>query len=207
MKAPHVKIVPIMLAALVMVPLSHAQERTAAGATETQMSWTALSTKIDAAKNAANEVNIRVNQIAACGRKGLVYGPGEPTRDSDGCVKPFADPTALNQLSTKMDSVISCAGQGRVFNGGSCSSGFMITGGGQCLTPESGPGNGSAWTIRNPWGDAAGCDGGVPVCRGSKVLHLGYGSDTLGENEMANFCKYPGGNACHTQIFLCAQGL
>ncbi|NTB05787.1 hypothetical protein [Agrobacterium tumefaciens] len=88
-----------------------------------------------------------------------------------------------------------------------CLKGFVVTGGGQCLTPEAGPRNGSAWTIRNAWGEATGCENGVPRCGGSKVLHIGYSSDRMGENEVANFCKYSGGNECHTQSFLCTRGM
>ncbi|WP_142781092.1 hypothetical protein [Agrobacterium sp. T29] len=112
---------PLLLILLLLALLSsvHAQERTAAGTMETQMSWSALSSKIGTVDAKVFGINSLINQDIACGRKGMLYAPG-PGADGQGCMKPFVDDTALNQLNAKMNSALACASQGRMFNGSSC---------------------------------------------------------------------------------------
>ena len=162
---------------LAFCPALHAQERVAGGALDSQMTWTALSNKIDQASQKTDILQAQVDQIKKCGAKRMSYTPGAAGADSDGC-----------------------------------SANFVVTGGGQCLTPEAGAGNGTAWTIRSAWGQATGCAGGVPQCNGSTVLHIGYGTDKMGDGEVSNFCRYRDTdgifyNACHTQSFLCVRGI
>lgn len=97
-----------------------AQERTAAGIAERQMNTATFGAKADAAKLAAQAVDMKVNQIATCGFKGLLYSPGSPNRDSQGCVKALIDDSAFAQLNAKLNSILACSGQGRIFNGTSC---------------------------------------------------------------------------------------
>lgn len=117
----------LILSLLALLPNVHAQERTAAGTMETQMSWSALNTKIATANTKADAVNTRIEQVIVCSRKGLLYAPGQSEADGQGCVKPFVDDSAMNQLNTRMNSVLACAGQGRMFNGSSCVTAAVAT--------------------------------------------------------------------------------
>lgn len=68
--------------------IAHAQERTAAGATETQMTWSALSSEISTVDDEVKGVNARVDEVTVCGKKGMFYAPGMPGVDSQGCLAP-----------------------------------------------------------------------------------------------------------------------
>lgn len=119
MKAPHVKIAHLVLVTVVLAPAIRAQERAAAGAIETQMSWTALSAKADAAKFAADAVDIRVNQVVACARAGMLYAPEAPGANTQGCLLSKLDPsftTKLDILNSNINSVNSCAASGGFYN-------------------------------------------------------------------------------------------
>jgi hypothetical protein len=101
----------------------HAQERTASGALDNQVTWTALSTLAKAASDKADAVNARVDQSVVCGRKGMVYAPGVAGIDGDGCLTAATASTVINQL-TNLQNLANgsngCGAQGRVFNGHSC---------------------------------------------------------------------------------------
>ncbi len=76
----------LFAAACLLVMPAHAQERTAAGNLDTQMTWSALSAKVAASEAKTEGVNARVDQIEKCGGKGKVYAPGKPGADTDGCL-------------------------------------------------------------------------------------------------------------------------
>lgn len=114
------------LAALFVITSAVAQERTAAGAVETQMTWSALSAKADAAKNAANAVDVRVNQVVACARAGMLYAPEAPGANTQGCLVSKLDPTyitKLDALNSQVNSINTCATSGSLYdrNTHSCS--------------------------------------------------------------------------------------
>ncbi|TKW60667.1 MAG: hypothetical protein DI628_07140 [Blastochloris viridis] len=174
-------------------------------------------------------MNVRVWSVVVVALS-LVCGSYAQERTAGGSLNMEASWSALQNIADqannnaksahiRLNQVDACARKGAFYatgqagaDGNGCMRGFVITGGGQCLTPESGPRVGTDWTIRNPWGDATGCQNGVPRCGDAKVLHIGYGTDRMSENEMSNFCKYPGSggvylNECHTQEFLCTRGM
>lgn len=81
---------------------AHAQERTAGSSLDTQMTWTALAAQAKAAKDAADAVNSRVNQIAICGSQGKVYAPGAPGANAQGCKAADVDLSAINTAITNL---------------------------------------------------------------------------------------------------------
>jgi len=127
-----------LLAAMVAVSLPVlAQERTAGTTLDTQMTWSALNTRVESASNKANAVNTRVDQVAVCGGKGLVYAPGSAGADAQGCKQATTDPavtTAITNLqnsvnalsssvtsaNTTIGTVLTCSKQGQFFNGTTC---------------------------------------------------------------------------------------
>ncbi|PZP39139.1 MAG: hypothetical protein DI585_05055 [Pseudomonas fluorescens] len=80
-----VKFLYIAIFALIIGVEAHAQERAASGSVDTQMTWTALKTAVGAVEGKADAVNARVDQIVVCGRKGMVYAPGDGAADAQGC--------------------------------------------------------------------------------------------------------------------------
>jgi hypothetical protein len=210
---PIMRSLALALLTLILVPASWAQERTASGAIETQMSWTALSAKTDAAKLAAEAVNIRVNQVAICGRKGLLYGPGDPTRDGDGCVKPFVDDTAMNQLNAKINNVISCASQGRVFNGNNCVTTVANTPRLQCRVVSNSAGSAPHYVSRaecnsdeimTGGGGQSETEGATNLCRGigSSYIHSTVAS---GNGWAVDAYRPEGGEACTLAQAICCK--
>lgn len=121
-----------ILAVALLVPVSSgiAQERTAGGALDTQMTWSGLSAQIGTVKTQIDAVNTRVDQAVVCGRKGMVYAPDTNDADSQGCVMPATASSVINQLTNLQNSVggvqnsvnisNSCGSQGKVSNGGGC---------------------------------------------------------------------------------------
>lgn len=92
------------------VPSVYAQERTAGGSFDTQMTWTALSTLVKSADAKADMVNVRVDQVVACSRRGMLYAPN--AGGGDPCVVPAANPTTQNTVNT----IASCNAAGYLFN-------------------------------------------------------------------------------------------
>ncbi len=80
-----------------------AQERTAAGALDTQMTWSTLKNLVDAASTKVDGVNSRVDQIVKCNKKKMSYAPDANGADGDGCIDPLADISA-------------CAKNGQLYN-------------------------------------------------------------------------------------------
>ncbi len=77
----------LLLATLcLLIPAAHAQERTAAGPLETQMTWTTLKNLVDDTNTKITATNNRLDQIEKCGKQKKLYGPGTTGADADGCV-------------------------------------------------------------------------------------------------------------------------
>lgn len=121
---------PLIILCLTAVT-GNAQERAATGTTETQMTWSALSSKVNSTQSYAEGVNSRVDQIAACGKKGLVYAPGHAGADTGGCLsaKYLADVVACGRenkvysattkscvLPTELTSILTCSNLGKLYN-------------------------------------------------------------------------------------------
>ncbi|MGP4686739.1 hypothetical protein ACSV5K_10290 [Agrobacterium pusense] len=90
------------------------------------MTWSALSAKADAAKNAANAVDVRVNQVVACARAGMLYAPESPGANAEGCLVSKLDPTyvtKMDALNSQVNSINTCAASGSLYdrNTHSCS--------------------------------------------------------------------------------------
>ena len=128
-------ILPILCFAIILAP--HAQERTAAGSAETQMSWSALSNQISGLNTRTNALTTRIDQSVICGRKGKTYAPAQAGADADGCLEPMTNTytnTTLNSLTgnvnnlissnnintSRVNNIIACNAQGRMYNGSSC---------------------------------------------------------------------------------------
>lgn len=79
---------------------AQAQERTAIGGTDTQMTWSALSTLINGVSTKTDAVNSRVDQVVVCAKKGMVYAPGAPGIDGDGCLPPEVPPSVVTSINT-----------------------------------------------------------------------------------------------------------
>ena len=94
-----------ILLGLALVGAPYAQERTAGGTLDTQMTWSALSAKIDAVSLKSDAVNTRVDQVVVCGKKGMTYAPGTQGADAEGCMAP--------QSVTK---IVNCGNQGAVYS-------------------------------------------------------------------------------------------
>lgn len=127
---------------------AQAQERTAIGGTDTQMTWSALSTLINGVDTKTDAVNSRVDQVVVCAKKGMVYAPGAPGTDAQGCGEAAQSGNTSNTFTslvnklnttntnltnltntsnatnTKVSNILSCNAQGKVYNGSSCISGI-----------------------------------------------------------------------------------
>ncbi len=105
-----------------------AQERSATGATDVQMTWTSLSNLVKAADDKATAVNSRVDQVVVCGKKGKNYAPEAPGADAEGCLEASSNNgtnlttmlNTLNALNGNMANIISCGASGRTYNGTAC---------------------------------------------------------------------------------------
>ncbi|TKW60827.1 MAG: hypothetical protein DI628_08025 [Blastochloris viridis] len=73
-----------------------AQERTAGVALDSQMTWTAMSSRVDAVNNRVTATNAQVSQMMKCNAKLKVYAPGTQGADAKGCVAVSAAPSSLN---------------------------------------------------------------------------------------------------------------
>lgn len=94
----------VMFVALAGLTSSHAQERTAGGPTETQMTWSSLTNLVNAANTKAEGVNARIDQMIKCNRKAMAYAPGAGA-DGDGCIensKIVALNTKVAEINTKI---------------------------------------------------------------------------------------------------------
>lgn len=89
----------LLVGTLLVAPLSHtsAQETTASGNLQTEASWSALKSLIDAANNQSKMAMIAVEAIQNCGSKGMLYGPKSPSKDASGCV-PIINSSAVVQV-------------------------------------------------------------------------------------------------------------
>lgn len=76
-----------------------AQERSAMGNTEVQMTWSSLTNLVAAANNRAAAVESRMNQMIICNKKFKLYAPGYPGADGDGCI----ENALIKQLTVRMD--------------------------------------------------------------------------------------------------------
>ncbi len=92
---------------MLVVPLTHGQERTAAGALDTQMTWTALKSLVDAASTKTDAVNSRVDQIEKCAEKDMLYAPNDAAA-TNGC-KPVVS------LQTRIESIEKCGRKGMLY--------------------------------------------------------------------------------------------
>ncbi len=68
------KYMPVLTLCL-MLPATHAQERTAAGALDTQMTWSSLKTLVDSANTNIKAVHMRLDKAEECAGKGMLYAP------------------------------------------------------------------------------------------------------------------------------------
>ncbi len=102
-------------AVLALAGTGHAQERTAAGSLDTQMTWSALAAKVGAASDKAEAVNSRVDQIVVCGLKGMLYAPGHAKADGQGCLQvavesPAGTVCGAGSHSTEVGGLVAACG-------------------------------------------------------------------------------------------------
>jgi hypothetical protein len=100
----YLLLLPLAAAPFVTV---QAQERTAGSNLDTQMTWSALSGQITTATQRADSAHIRIDQVAVCGAKGMVYSPGGGG-DSQGCRDPkdTTNLTGINNSITNLGNTI-----------------------------------------------------------------------------------------------------
>ncbi|PZP38965.1 MAG: hypothetical protein DI585_05710 [Pseudomonas fluorescens] len=82
-----------------------AQERSASGSVDLQMTWTALNSLVQSSVAKSDMVNARVDQVVVCNRKAMLYAPGGGA-DADGCIE-NSKITALNQRVDTINTQIS----------------------------------------------------------------------------------------------------
>ncbi|RYG60187.1 MAG: hypothetical protein EON60_08010 [Alphaproteobacteria bacterium] len=104
------------IVAVTLTNLAYAQERTAMGTTETQMTWTALKNLIDSANAKSDGAHKRIDQIVVCNTKQMIYSPDTNGKDADGCV-------AIKELA----NVLNCSKQKKFFDGTACVAGDVAT--------------------------------------------------------------------------------
>lgn len=119
---------------------SHAQERAAGSALETQMNWSALYSKIAGLEAQLTGLNGQIEQAKLCGAAEKLYAPGASGADSKGCKPvPKTDITALTNIVNTTNQYNSseqkCTGQGYVYAPGQ--TGADKNG---CLKPVTGKG-------------------------------------------------------------------
>ncbi len=105
------RLLPFILIGLTLVHVGQTQERAAGSSVDVQMSWSALSTMVQAVDTKTTAVNSRVDQIVVCSKKGMVYAPATAGIDTDGCLNPK---NTVN--TTDYDKVVACNDQGLVFD-------------------------------------------------------------------------------------------
>lgn len=127
----------ILALALCLASGAHAQERTAAGALDTQMTWSALSSAVKAASDKASAVNSRVDQIVLCAGSGMIYAPGQPGADGNGCIKaasPIVIPTCpAGQVVTGNGTTFTCTVPVSPITLPTCDAGQILTSNGTKL--------------------------------------------------------------------------
>lgn len=89
-----------------------AQERSAGGSVETQMTWSALSNLVSGANAKSDAVNARMDQVVKCNKKFKVYAPEVTGADGDGCL----DNALLVALDGRVDKMEFCGKQSKVYN-------------------------------------------------------------------------------------------
>ncbi len=107
----HFLLILIGLASLSLPQMIHSQERSAGSSVDVQMSWSALSTMVNAVDTKTTAVNSRVDQLVVCSKKGMVYAPGAAGIDADGCLNPK---NTVN--TTDYDNVVACNDQGLIYD-------------------------------------------------------------------------------------------
>ncbi len=101
---------PLSLALTLMLAMPvMAQERTAAGALDTQMTWSTLKSLVDDANTKSGAAHIRIDQIVLCNKNNLIYAPGVDGADSDGCI-----------VNSDITHIIECGKLGKTYNGAAC---------------------------------------------------------------------------------------
>lgn len=85
---PHILTVFVLLSSTFTISSLIAQERAAAGALDTQVSWTALKNLIDQANASSSSAHARIDQVVVCGKAGMLYAPETPGANAQGCVRP-----------------------------------------------------------------------------------------------------------------------
>ncbi len=96
----------LLLTFCLLMSAAHAQERTAAGALETQMTWSALKTMVDGTNDKIIATNSRLDQMETCARNGKLYSPSTGGADADGCVN--MQSTEMKACKLEARSVSSC---------------------------------------------------------------------------------------------------
>lgn len=107
----ELRLLPFILIGLTLVHIGQSQERAAGSSVDVQMSWSALSTMVNAVDTKTTAVNSRVDQIVVCSRKGMVYAPGAAGIDADGCLNPK---NTVN--TTDYDRAVACNDQGFIYD-------------------------------------------------------------------------------------------
>lgn len=117
-----------------MFPAAHAQERSATGQLDTQVTWSAISSHIASTSGKADAVNVRIDQMGVCAKKGMIYAPGASAADGQGCIMPVVPPSIVNTLTTvsntvnsantNLSKIITCNTNGQIYNAatGTCKS-------------------------------------------------------------------------------------
>lgn len=85
---------------------AQAQERSAAGATDTQMTWSALKSLVDKANAESQGAHTRIDQMVACTAKSMFYAPDVKGADKTGCIS-----------NADIDLIKGCGAKGQVLDG------------------------------------------------------------------------------------------
>lgn len=182
----------------------------------------ALQSLVEQANGNARNAHTRLNKTEACAQRGMLYAPG---RSGDGCIEAHKPNDAgvnftviwdrlnglsngLNNLTANVNSINSCAGQGRMFNGSTCVSGSHQL---QCrAVMNSGPGPHYASRAECnsdevlTGGGAQSETVGTQLCRGlgSSYIHLTAPS---GNAWIADGYRPEGGEACTMAYAICCK--
>ncbi|RYG61840.1 MAG: hypothetical protein EON60_02045 [Alphaproteobacteria bacterium] len=92
-----------------------AQERAAAGALETQMTWSSLKNQVEGLKTQVSGLDTKINMVATCGKQGKVYTPGV----GNGCSLAATDPKVLEDitdLKAAVQNMLDCGKRDLVYN-------------------------------------------------------------------------------------------
>ncbi len=87
----------------------HAQERTAAGVLDTQMTWSTLKSLVDAASVKSDAAHSRIDQILTCNKKNMIYSPDSSGTDTQGCI-----------ANKDIIQIVACGKQGKFYDGNAC---------------------------------------------------------------------------------------